>query len=175
MTMAAAKKPKRPFAIWLSQFLLLGLFGMFVYTATIVWMEPENEPFAISDYIENPSYAFGNAIGFLIIFSPLIAFLGLCFRVRVARWLSIVLLGGFFALVSYFTLTAGEDESPFYFVLDDPLLLLEDATSLLLLLVAPLLASILLIFSPKVKRFFSSEVESENGMNQLPPPPPEFD
>lgn len=172
--MAVPNKTKRPFAVWLSQFLLLGLFSMFVYTAAIVWMEPENEPFAISDYIENPSYAFRNAIGFLIIFSPFITFLGLCFRVRVARWLSILLFGGFFALVSYFTLTAGEDESPFYFVLDDPLLLLEDATSLLLLLVAPLLASILLLFSPKVKSFFLSRLDDEGAVTS-PPPPPEFD
>lgn len=174
MTMAAAKKTKRPFAIWLSQFLLLGLFGMFVYTAVSVWMEPENEPIAFSDFVENPSWVFRLAVGWLIIFSPFITFLGLCFRVRVARWLSILLLGGFFALVSYFTLTAGEDESPFYFVLDDPMLLLEDATSLLLLLVAPLLACILLLFSPKVKSFFTSCLDDDGAVTS-PPPPPEFD
>ena len=172
--MPAAKKTKRPFAIWLSQFLLLGLFGLFLYTAVNVWTEPENESIAISDFIKDPWYSFRLAVGWLIIFSPFIAFLGLCFRVRVARWLSILLLGGFFALVSYFTLTAGEDESPFHFVLDDPMLLLEDATSLLLLLVAPLLASILLLFSPKVKSFFTSRLDDEGAVTS-PPPPPEFD
>lgn len=170
--MPAAKKTKRPFAIWLSQFLLLGLFGLFLYTAVDVWTEPENESISISEFIEDPWYSFRLAVGWLIIFSPFIAFLGLCFRVRIARWLSILILGTLFFAVSYFTLT--DAEGPFYFALNDPMLILEDAATLLLFLVAPLLASSLLLFSPKVKSFFTSRHDDERAVTS-PPPPPEFD
>lgn len=174
MTMAAAKKTKRPFAIWLSQltlvyYLALLAIGVGISIGTDM---AAGVPFSESISVD-PSNVVMDALFVLALVLPVPAFFGLCFRIGLSRWLSI---GYFVFLFVMFLLTLLTDEE-----LTSEQTLAEPGGIPVLIIIMVLLfvpapiATVLLIFSPKAKRFFSPELESGDEMNHLPPPPPEFD
>lgn len=172
--MAAAKKTKRPFAIWLSQLTLAYYLALLAIGVGISIGTDVAAGVPLSESVSfDPSNAVMDALFVLALVLPVPAFFGLCFRIGLSRWLSI---GYFVFLFVMFLLTLLTDEE-----LTSEQTLAEPGGVPVLIIIMVLLfvpapiATVLLIFSPKAKLFFSPELESENEMNHLPPPPPEFD
>lgn len=172
--MAAAKKTKRPFAIWLSQLTIVYYFALLVISITFAIGEEMAAGVPLTESISfDPSYAVMDALLIPILVLPLAAFFGLCFRISFSRWLSV---GHFVFLIIMFLLFLLTDEeftSPQALANPDGIAVL--IIVITMLFVPASVATMFLIFSRKAKLFFSQEFESENEMNHLPPPPPEFD
>jgi len=174
MTMAAAKKTKRPFAIWFGQALLIFYLLIFAAVLVIGSIAEIGASYLPEGIFSTRVETFlSQAIGVLMILYAAYSFILLCFRVQAGRWLTIV----FFAiqLLSFLAFMISDEELKSVGFLQDPANILTLIFLIAFVGFPLLLAQFLLILSPKAKRFFSPELESEDEMNHLPPPPPEFD
>lgn len=172
--MAAAKKTKRPFAIWFGQALLifyLLVFAAVLVTGSIAEIGASYLPEGISTTTVETFLS--QALGVLMVLYAAYSFILLCFRVQAGRWLTIV----FFAiqLFSFLAFMISDEELKSVGYLQDPANILTLFFLIAFVGFPLLLALFLLIFSTKAKSFFSPEFESETEMNHMPPPPPEFD
>jgi hypothetical protein len=174
MTMAAAKKTKRPFAIWFAQALLI--FYLLIFAAVLVtgsiadigvsYLPEGIFPTSVGTFLSQ-------SLGVLMVLYAAYSFILLCFRVQAGRWLTIVFLA--IQFLSFLAFMMSDEELKSVRYLQDPANILTLIFLIAFVGFPLLLAQFLLIFSPKAKSFFSPELESENEMNHLPPPPPEFD